>query len=146
MGKGKIPLYLILIILGIAVLGYGVKGVAEVRNYNSEWDDFKKNAVYADATVIDKLESKGRYNRSVIIYVKYQDADGNSVTAKIDRYCPGFEEGAEVGIYYDKDHPKKIMVDMDTMYPKGAAPEIPSFIIGGVLIAAGIFAYKRLNR
>ena len=92
--------------------------------------------------VADKREMGGPRYHSVTIYLKYKDTGGNDVTGTIDGNCPGFERGAEVVIYYDKDDPKKIMVDPDTMYPNGAAAEIPFFIIGGLLIAGGIAVYK----
>lgn len=146
MGKSKIPLYLILIIMGIAAFGFGVKGVAEVINYNSKWERFKSTAVSTQATIDDISSYHTRGNSHVSVYVKYTDDEGNEYGSGLDRSGEGFETGGTITVYYNKNDPEEIMLEPDIYLERTRKANIFMFVFGSVLIAAGIFAYKRLNR
>lgn len=138
MRESKVPRYIILIILGIMAIGLGIKGISEIVKYNSEWERFKLTAVSTQATISDISSYSGRGGGYTNVHIKFTDDSDNEYNSTIDRSCEGFEIGKTITVYYNKDDPKKTMLEPDIYLKNTKKANVFMFVIGGAFIAAGI--------
>ena len=136
---------LILIILGVGMLFLGLRESTEIAGYSKEWNSFKNIAVLTEAKIIDIWSYHTRGSASVNVHITYNDSNGIEHSGSLDIRMENKDEGDTFPIYYDKNNPERYMVEPNLLYHHAKKVTAITYIIGVLLIAAGIIYAKRGN-
>ena len=140
--RNNVPRYMIIMFFGVMLIFLVIQSVVSMTNYNDEWKKMSASAVQTEATITDIWTYRTRGSFSVNVSIKYEDKDGNEYKNSLDRSLEGYDEGAVIPIYYDKNDPKKVMVEPKQYLEREKKSDVVLFILGTLLIAGGIAAKK----
>ena len=139
----KIPLYLVLIILGIFALGFCINGIVGIVNYNKDFDKFKSSAVSTQATITNISSYSGKGGGYAAVTFKFNDGKGDEYHSTTDRSFDGASEGKTITVYYNEDDPEKTMIEPDVYLKREKTGTVFMAVIGVAMIAAGIIVYRK---
>ncbi len=141
----KVDRPIIILIIGLFLLGYGIKTFFDISNYERAWNTFKPSAVSTTAVISDISEINARGGAYHNVFVHYNDESGTEHSAKLGYWNDGMDIGDKVSVYYDKTDPDNTMADPAILLveEKTAAPLLT---ILGVIVSAASVIYIIKNR
>ena len=143
--NNRLPKYAVVLLLGILMFLTGAKSIYDIVTYTNEWNDFQSHCVSTHATVTSVKSFNGFHEHVTHTFLKYEAENGKEYISSIDKRCDGFVENADVIIYYDKDHPKNIMVEPEVIFKWDGIATAVCFILGTVLVIGGLILKRYEN-